>query len=286
MNRSKMLILGLSSWIGFLLSQRMTVGEDLEVLGTSRQRSFNVPWAKCLQVDDYSAYLDVLSAHRPLTVLNLLRGEDDPDFLLHQQIVEYCCRCGARYIYASSALALDGYPEGTDLVESLAPNSITPYGNFKGLCERSLVTSGARHLILRFSSIQGCVPHKRTRNELFLEKVSTGAPVVVDGGVIQNRLFDRAFVDAVHGLIRSDAEGVYNFGTVDSSTEVSFLRRQAEVFGWDPSLVLEGPCRGVNLALNTSKIIAELGSQFSLTEEQTLESLRQCEGLKRYINRS
>lgn len=282
----KVLILGASSWLSFLLSKKITaLDASIQILGTVRSSNNKIPWiTKIFKVSEYSQYISILSQEKPSLIINFLRGEEPSDFKLHNELVEYCLSSNSFYLYASSALALDGYTAGMKLLESLPPKSISPYGIFKGKCEESLCLSGASHLILRFSSIQGWIPNKVTRNQLFLEKMSRGESVEVDGGVLQNRLYDETFIDIVIELLRVGAEGIFNLGTVDSSSEVSFLRRQAEIFGWNPDLVVEGKSRNANLVVEPDKLISTLGDKFKKTENETLNSLLKCSGLAQYKN--
>jgi len=282
----KILLLGASSWVGSLLSKKISVLDaSIQILGTVRSSTVEMPWlTKTFKISDYHQYNMILSQERPSLIVNFLRGEGPSDYKLHNELVDYCLNSNSFYIYASSALALDGYAPGMKLLENMPPKSISPYGIFKGKCEESLVLSGVSHLILRFSSIQGWAPHKVTRNQRFLEKISKGISVEVDGGIFQNRLFDETFVDIVIELLRVGAEGVFHLGTLDSSSEVSFLRRQADIFGWDPDLVVESKSRDANLVVEPDKLLSLLGHEFGKIENETLNSLLRCSGLAQYIN--
>lgn len=280
----KILLLGASSWLGYWISQKMAaVDPSVQILGTCSSSQAEMPWlSKSFRVGSQCQYGELLFQQKPDLIINLLRGEGPADLDLHHQVAGHCASTNSFYVYASSALALDGYPLGTTLHEDLPPKSISPYGIFKAKCEETLAASGCSHLILRFASVQGWAPHKVTRNQAFLEKVRTGKQVVVDGGVFQNRLFDQRFAESVVELMKVGAEGVFNLGTSDSSCEVSFLRKEAEMFGWDPDLVVDGKHRGVNLVVKPDKLVTLLGDRFAATEKDTLDSLLGCPGLSPY----
>lgn len=285
MKSSKILILGASSWIGYLLTQVLCCNVGFHILGTIHSSKVNLPDnAMIYRINSYDDYEPLLHREQPNIIIDLLRGEDEADFELHKKILEYSYDKGIYYVYASSVFALDAYL-GKDLTESLPPRSNSPYGIFKGRCETCIQESGVSYLILRFASIHGWVPHKITRTQKFLNTVSVGKSVMVDTGVMQNRLFANDLVKILVELLFIRAEGVFHLGTEDLSSEVDFLRKQAEVFGWDPNLVLEGKARNINLVAKPGKIYDLFGERFRKTEQDTLQALLNCTGLSRFKNK-
>jgi dTDP-4-dehydrorhamnose reductase len=282
---TRVLILGITSWIGFRLAERLHAQPgDWQVSGTSRNMAV-VPGlhAELHRAADEPDFQRVLEIAQPAIVINLLRGEDAAGMAVHRAILEWCVGHAALYCYASSALALDGY-EGVPLTEDLPARSISSYGQFKQACEAQLqARPGCHHLILRFASIQGWVPHKATRNEVFLRKLAAGQEVTVDRGVLQNRILDRTLAAAVVDLLAADATGVVHLGAADASEEFTFLQRVAEAFSYDPARVKSGASREVNLVVQPHRLYELFGDRYRVTEAQAVRALLDYEGLRRCV---
>ncbi|HNQ87817.1 MAG TPA: sugar nucleotide-binding protein [Verrucomicrobiota bacterium] len=279
----RILILGATSWIGYRLGEALLKhGSGVAVAGTSRGSGDGAyPGVSCSRAATALDFASALERFAPTHVVNLLRGEDAVGAEIHEAVIRHCAGSRSLYCYASSALALDGYA-GCALTEELPARSVTPYGQFKQACEAALIAqSDCRHLILRFASIQGWVPHRRTRNEKFLVKLRRGETVSVDQGVRQNRLLDTALATAVARLLVAEATGVVHLGTEDASDEVDFLRRVAKAFGFNPGGVRPGPVRGVNLVTVPGRLYDLCPDLARPTESDTIAGLLQYEGLVR-----
>lgn len=274
-------ILGITSWIGFRLATELDrIRPGRSVGGTSRSgvSPAGLP-AAAHAVEGAEAHRQLLNLLRPRIVVNLLRGEDANGLAVHETVLDWCGRHDALYAYASSVLALDGY-QGEPLTEDLPARSITPYGQFKQACEvRILARPDCRHLILRFASIQGWVPHRTSRNEAFLGRLASGADVTVDRGVMQNRLLDRTFAAGVAALLEAGVTGVVHLGAVDHSEEFDFLRRVAVAFGFPADRVRSGATRRVNLVAVPGRAAALSGGPGPATEADTIKGLLAYEAL-------
>ncbi len=283
--KKNVLILGISSWIGSLLAD-VYRDNDFSVTGTvnSSQISFNRA-IKIIKISnsELDRYRSVITSSEPTLIINLLRGEDVDGFELHKCILNLINKSNIHYIYASSVLALDGY-KGVDLVESLDPMSISDYGLFKAQCELEIKKFDVSHTIIRFSSVQGWVPHKPTRNQSFLSKLQNNALVTVDTGIIQNRFLASKLVDVIYRLSQDRIQGVVHIGTSDSSEELYFLKKQAILFGYSEELVVAGKQRSVNLVAIPDRIYTLYDDQYRFTEDQTLSGLLKIEGLEKYRN--
>ena len=279
---SPVLILGARSWIGFRLTEAALINEG-SVLIEGTTSSPNLKSIDERQPNFYSAqssedFLKIIKQKKYQAVINLLRGEDAAGLEIHQQVATECFKQGIKYVYASSALALDGYGFDDVLTEDLSAKSITPYGQFKGACENYLKEFYPRAdwLVLRFSSIQGWSPWKPSRNEAFLNKLKESQVVKVNRGIKQNRLYDQIFAQAVTHLINlPQAQGVFHFGTLDHSEELNFLKSVASAFGYNPSLVQEDSEKRVNLVLSCERLHQLMNRQWAQTEAQTVAALLQ-----------
>jgi nucleoside-diphosphate-sugar epimerase len=285
---SPVLILGARSWTGFRLTEAILKNHaQAVVLGTTTSQNLksiqknHADFEFAQSSDDFKK---IIQQKNYSTVINLLRGEDAVGLDIHRQVATECFKAGIRYVYASSALALDGYNFNQILTEDLPAKSITPYGQFKGACEDYLedLYPNEDWLALRFSSIQGWSPWKPSRNEAFLTKLKQAQVVKVSRGIKQNRLYDEIFAQAVVQLINQpDARGIFHLGTVDQSEEIDFLQAVAKTFGYEESGVQADGERKVNLSLSCNRLHQATANQWRQTEAQTLTALVQEPHLSR-----
>ena len=270
----KILVLGVNSWIGTRLVMALS-DSKYKLIGTSRRNSnpHNLQRLEMYQCNLPKDYSNLIQHSDADVVINLLRGEKESDFIIHESIVGACKLKNIFYCYASSALALDGYDYTDRLTEDLEAKASSEYGVFKARCEAQILNEESlRSLILRFSSIQGWPRHKVARNELFCRKIINGEEVFVDRGIIQNRLYDQDFVNMIIMLLMDNKEGVYHLGATDSSEEFFFLKKICKRFGLDEGLVLQGNKKLVNANLIVDKFLREYPA-YSFSENDTLDKL-------------
>jgi dTDP-4-dehydrorhamnose reductase len=277
-------ILGISSWIGYLLSQKVLEAGAENIFGSSRTEVKYLPAKiKTVQTNNTEKQFEFVCKIRPTVLYNMLRGETVEDYELHCKLVQYCHENNCLYVYASSVLTLDGYKR-RDLTEMLPPQSISPYGIFKARCEEAFGGDFNHGLIIRFSSIHGFVPHKLTRTGMFLQKLCSGEEVAVDEGVLQNRLYDLVLIEMILKLVDDHRTGVWHLGTVDSSSEIGFRRELARSFGLNPSLVVPGKKRDANLFALPGRVLTDYGDTFRYSEKDTLNLLMRNIGLQKYTH--
>ena len=284
MVQQKILVLGAASWLGSLLLRKLNqFNTNFVLAGTIHQQNIDVGFVQLVKAEILQDYENLLFDFQPTVIVNFLRGENEAGFGLHNRLIEFVKSTQGFYIFASSALALDGY-ENIELTEEMLAKGKSPYGVFKARCEQKLYESSAKWCILRFASTQGWVSHKLTRNEIFLKKLSLGEMIEVDTGVIQNRMLADVIIDGIVQIIEKQLEGIIHFGTVDSSEEFDFLKKQAELFGYSSALIRKGEVRNVNLVAIPRQIIEIFGKSFEQTENDTLKGLIKTSGLLQYKN--
>ena len=279
---SSVLILGARSWIGFRLTEAILNQQTSAVVqGTTSSQNLKSTesghrdFCSARTIEDFQ---NVFRQKEYSVVINLLRGEDETSLETHRQMATECFKTGTRYVYISSALALDGYDFNQVLTEDLPARSVTPYGQFKGVCEDYLkeIYPNEDWLVLRFSSIQGWSPWKPSRNEVFLTKLQQSQTIKVSRGIVQNRLYDQIFAQAVVQLINQpSARGIFHLGTTDQSEEIDFLQSVAKTFGYDKSMVQPEGERKVNLSLRCDRLHQATAHQWIQTEVQTITALFQ-----------
>lgn len=281
---NKILVLGSSSWLGCLLLEELNLKFPNAQLAATvyKQKldfNFNVKFYHAKSLENY---ISILNDFQPTVIVNFLRGEDNAGLLLHKTLIDYTKLRDAYYVYASSALALDAYAD-KELTEEVMANGKSEYGLFKATCEQYLYDSSSKWCILRFASVQGWINHKLTRNENLLLKLSKGEKIIVDKGVYQNRMLANLMIRGIADLINYKAEGIIHFGATDSSDEVDFLCRQAEIFGYSPKLIeTSNTDRKVNLVCVPNRIFNILGESYRIKESDTLKDLSAIFELQKY----
>ncbi len=282
-NNKRVLVLGASSWLGYLLVEKLG-STSASVAGTVFKS--NVIFPESIEIfrteNSKDNYDKIIKSFKPTVIVNFLRGEDKEGFELHQKIITLSKDFNIHYIYASSVLALDGY-KNKKLTESLEAKSVSPYGIFKANCERELYKSSILWTVLRFSSVQGWVSHKPTRNQVFLEKLANNLIVNVDRGVKQNRILATLLIEGLLDLIKDKVTGIIHFGAKDASEEYVFLQKQAQLFGFNKDLVqLVDMDRNVNLVAIPEKMYQLYNGKYKVSEDKTLQGLLEIEALKAF----
>ncbi len=277
----RLLVLGARSWIGYRLAEAVRASDPgWDLLGTSK--ACDVPvrgYTQCVAADGPAEIDSLIKGYKPTLIVNLLRSENETGMDIHSSVIDACIRSKIFYCYASSALALDASP-ARDLTESVPACAHSPYGRFKQVCEEALLNQPrCQSLIIRFSSIHGWSPHKPSRTESLLQKLSSNQTVIVDQGVRQNRMLDTILASAIWDLLLIRAVGVIHLGTSDSSEEAEFLKRIASAFGLDAKLIQFGVPRALNADVRPERIYELFGSRYKCTEQDTINGLLACPGL-------
>lgn len=280
--KQKILVLGSSSWLGSALLNRLSLSTYQlisTVFRTQIEFNFDIEIVKAESLKDYQ---DILKSYNPEVIVNFLRGENEEDYDIHKNFINYCSATNSHYIYASSALALDAY-DNVDLTEHILAKSVSEYGIFKGNCEQMLYDSKICWSVLRFSSLQGYCAHKFTRNEAFLNRLHKGEDIYIDSGVYQNRMFVDDMILIVEKIIEDKINGIIHIGTIDTSEEIDFLRKQANLFGYSSDRVKSnGNIRNVNLNCKPKTILELSDGSFKVTEEDTLKRINSIKEFDKY----
>ena len=282
--RKRIVILGSTSWLGSALLNRLNANkEDYQLITTVYKNKIDLDVdIEIVNAQELKDYQTALQTFKPNVIVNFLRGENEEGYSIHKSIIEFCNKEKSHYIYASSVLALDAY-ENIDLTEDVLAKSLSEYGVFKGNCEEMFYDSKIDWTVLRFSSLQGYCAHKHTRNEAFLNRLFNGEKVYVDSGVVQNRMFVDDMILIVEKIIERTIKGIIHIGTIDSSDEIDFLRKQANLFGYSSNRIQEsGNQRNVNLNCIPSKIHQLFGDDFKLDEKNTLKRINRIKEFDKY----
>ncbi len=267
----KIAIIGCSGWIAHYLALALPGrAQRASIIGTynSRKPSISFPTVS-LSNADHDQMLDLLEREEVTSIVNMTRGEGEVDFAMHRKLIDFGNSHGVHYSYASSFNACDAQLEH-DHNESELPSAQSEYGKFKTRCEQALSSLSKKFAIFRFSATHGWAPNRCARTEEFLKKIASGEKVIVPQGIIQNRTAVSDLAAMMAAVIATHGEGVFHLGTVDASDEVEFLKKLANEFGHDPSLVLAGDPMPTNANMVPGKVFTMFGEEFRRTERNTL----------------
>jgi dTDP-4-dehydrorhamnose reductase len=280
MRKHTVLVLGCTSWIGFKLSLKL-FEEGFAVNGQSRTINHDMYWLKNqYAINDPNEMERLIESLQPSIIINLLRGEDDNGWDMFRKSVTVPCY----YVYLSSSLVLEDYGPDVNLYDELAPKAHSPYGAFKARCELYLKSVQRKHLIVRFNSIHGCTPHKVTRTQSFLEKLQSGANIMVDTGVVQSRLYDEDFISILLTHIKNETFGTLHIASNSATEEIDFLRQLAATFNYSQNTIIPGSKRFLANSLVPSKSMFLNHTPYKLDDEVLLSKLKSDTGLNTYIS--
>jgi len=191
-----------------------------------------------LDLADPDAIRRVVRATRPAVVVNAAaytaveRAEHDAALCTRINadapgiLAEESARIGARIIHYSTDYVFDG-TKGSPYVEADAPSPLNVYGRTKLDGERAVVSSRARHLILRTSWVYGSRGANFLRTMLRLAEQREEVTVVDDqtGTPTWCRSIARATAQLLPRLSGSDGDdtsGVFHLTSAGSATWCSF----------------------------------------------------------------
>lgn len=280
---SRLAILGASSCIGHHLCHAVTRVSGHEVLGSYRRNRplLDIPTFSA-ENGDWLKFDRRLRAFIPTHIFNLLRGEDDDGLTLHWQLIAFCDSHDVHYCYASSFNAVDGNVTVSHL-DSDPPNAVSTYGQFKATCERALRDTLTSHSVFRFPTAPAWAPFYVGKAERFLQRMQAGERVVVDTGMVMNRVAAPLLVKMMLAVAEGRGQGVFNLGSVDWSDELDFKRNLAVEFGYSPSQVVEGDHSPCNAVMLPERLLAEHGAEQGHREAETITILRNTPELQQYI---
>jgi dTDP-4-dehydrorhamnose reductase len=281
----RILVLGSASWLGSSLINKLG-NTKFDITSTYFNTLLNfdskVNLINAISLNNHKQLLESSEFH---VIINFLRGENEEGYHIHKEIINYCkSYTDCHYIYCSSALALDAY-ENQSLTEYKTAKAKSDYGVFKANCEKMLYDSGIDWTVLRFASLQGYCKHKIVRNENFLNQLKEGKTIKVDKHVFQNRMYVEDAIDLIIKIIEIKQTGIIHLGTIDSSDEIDFLKKQARLFGFNSNLIqYSGNSRNVNLNCIPKKIHLLSEKSIKFTEDDTLNKVFSISEFNKYKN--
>jgi dTDP-4-dehydrorhamnose reductase len=211
-------------------------------------------------------------------------------------VAEAARRAGAQMVYLSTDAVYDG--RHGPHVESESPLPRNVYARTKLQGEReTLRVLGDSALILRTTLYGWNAKPKHSLGEWVLDKLERAEPVPGFTDVVFSPLLANHLAAIIASLVARNAVGILNVGGSEAISKYEFAIRIAEVFGYDPSMVLPRSIDEVKLAaarakdtsLVTSRLETLLGrrppdARAGLVEMKRLRDVGYAERLKSYTN--
>jgi len=240
-----------------------------QVCGTYRSTPISLQGCATARVllDDSRAVCDALAAWRATTIIHCAASvelsalETDPstataNIRATAVTVAAAKSSGCRYVLVSSDWVFPGtIPTNSCYHEDDARAPVNAYGRSKAASEEIVEASGAEWLITRPANVYGInwsVPanhgrradHVRDRSSLalrWLGQLSRGEPLAVPEGVRQSPTSAWSYAQRVCDLIDIGAAGTVNTAGPEAMERADYVRRLADAFGLDVSLVRPAP---------------------------------------------
>lgn len=222
----------------------------------------------------------VVESVQPTVIFNLLPGFDETTRNANARLISIAHKRSLRYVFMSTSLVFSDFSHAHDELDTISGDGA--YGMFKAICEKEISETLDNYVIFRISATHGARRDSQSRTERFLRRIALGERVEVDSGVIQNRLWTGDLVSMISVIALSEVRGVCHLGTMDSSSESSFLQRLATAFGYDESLVIPRISSERNLVVTPAKALT-VPSVCTVHESDTIQHLTHDPKLVRYI---
>lgn len=282
------LVIGASGLVGGALYRALEM-DGSDVVGTARTRvstqfrSLDITNRDQVQ----RCFDDVLpeAVFVPAALTNVDYCETHPEETRAQnvepiiQIAELCARAGRLLVYYSTDYVFDG--TAGPYVEDAPISPVSVYGRSKAEAESAILTSVARHLILRTSWVFGWDRGSKNFAMQLWQRLGAGETVRVAEDQISNPTLAEYLAEVTLRLVQARQEGLVNVAGHDWIDRPSFARKIAGCFLLDPGLIepatsdeLSQPARRpLQGGLDTSKLERCLGTE-TMSLDEALKRVR------------
>ncbi len=275
---------GISSWIGYYLTQYMQqTYPKIKIAGTycSNKPKYKTGKIQLFSINNNQDCPEILNNMSLKYFVNLSRGEEEHDFLAHKKLIEICNKKNIHYYYASSSNACDKNNEQVHYEDEL-PESQSEYGKFKARCENFLFQKSNNYAIFRFAATHGWSSYRIVRTEAFLKQLAGNETIKIPIGIIQNRTPINALTGMMGDIIMMNGQGVFHLGTFDHSEEINFLKQIAINFGYPASRIVEGDYNPFNLVTVPDKLYHYFNDKWKISETYTHQCILNTKELQKY----
>lgn len=181
-------------------------------------------------------------------------------------------RIGARLVYISTDAVFDGHR--ASYTESDSPNPFSVYGETKLLGEH-VAQEFAETLVIRTNFFGWSPTGNRSVLDFFVNNLEKFHEVPGYSDFTVASMYVDHLIESIWDLVQMSTTGIIHVTSSDALTKLAFGRQVAEVFGFDPKLVipsrapmLSGVVRGArNISLSPKRCEEILGRSMSTQNE-------------------
>lgn len=275
--RKRVLITGVSGLLGNNLAAYFGSGNS--VTGVYHSHPVAIPGVKCIGIDlcDYVETRNVLCSLNPDVVIHCAsrtdvdKMEEDREggwmanVLTTRVLLDALRDCKSKLVHVSTDSVYAG--ELGPYREDMKAEPCNWYGATKLESER-LVSARKGALILRTNLYGWNIQNKQSLAEWFLTRLHQSEETKGFSDARFSSIYTFSLAGIIDRCLKRDLQGTYNCACRDSRTKLEFGRNLAQVFGFDPELVvpttvdevgLKAP-RGKDLSLDVSHLETDLGA--------------------------
>ena len=174
---------------------------------------------------------------------------------------------GAKFIYFSTDYVFDG-ERGLYTEEDL-PNPINYFGKTKLDAENVVREVGGNYAILRTSGVYGSPNGSNTNMDTWaLEKLSRGEQIKAFADIHNSPTYVDDLCLGVKKVLEEDVSGTFHLAGSERINRYDFLRKMADIFGYDQNLIIPELSSSVetdfNRPLDTSLVSFRLSDKLNI----------------------
>jgi dTDP-4-dehydrorhamnose reductase len=273
----RIVVTGASGLLGLTLCRSWRDQHD--VIGLTRDRALDVPGVR-FEYRDLLAQRDLAPVLAPLgpdlivhcaAMTNVDACEQDEN-AAHRlngevpgRVAQWCASQAVRLVHVSTDAVFDGVDGNYD--EQALPNPVNAYARSKLAGELAVSVASPGALIARINLFGWSRTGSRSLVEFFINRFATGESA---GGFTDVRFSPLLANHLAQLLLQAGCgtiHGVRHFASRDGISKYDFGRMTAEIFGFNPDLVIPtvsddvgfSAARPKNLTLDASCVAEELG---------------------------
>ena len=261
---NNILVIGGSGLVGNRLIELLTANNN-SISATYFSNKIVHKKCKTFQLDitDSHKVDEVIKCIQPDTVINASGErntrycEKNPDEAYKvnvvgtKNIVDACKTINAKLAFISSDLVFDGTKGRYSEEDEINPLSI--YGKQKVMAEEIIKDNLDNWLIARASSIYGWDPGRANFVSWVIDELKNGQEIQIVYDQYVTPIYARSLAYILIRLLENNKTGVYHVGEGECLNKYEFVKKIAEVFGFDEKLVKPISSDKLNQNIKTPK---------------------------------
>jgi dTDP-4-dehydrorhamnose reductase len=249
----RVLICGANGLLGQKVSLVLSGNTAYEVLNTSRNRTFvlddHLFDYTQLDITQKGDVKSLVSSFQPSVIINAAAATDvdwceshreeawKTNVLGVEHLVESARKVSAKLIHVSTDYVFDG--KHGPYAEDAQPKPLSYYGKAKLAGENSVRTGGISYAIVRTIVVYGTGIGVRDNFALWaIRNLRIGKPIRCADDQVSNPTHVSDLADGIIRIFELDRTGIFHICGRERLSRYEFALRTAEVFGFDPSLIV------------------------------------------------